>query len=166
MENDDPTRYLGILIHEVARLYRRDFEVRAQDLGLTIAQWRALSYLSRNEGMNQVALADVLEIKPITLARQLDKMEQAGWVERRRDPADRRVSRLYLTPASQPLLDEMASRGAETRQQALGGLTNAEQLQIVSLLQDLKTNLLKPQLKNTDGAANPVRSHQDKNNHE
>ncbi len=47
----------------------------------------------------------MLEIEPITLVRLLDKLEAAGLVERRPDPNDRRVRRLYLTEATGPLLD-------------------------------------------------------------
>ena len=57
----------------------------------------------QHEGINQAGLAELLELEPISLARCLDRMEQAGWVERRADPADRRARLLYMT-------DEGASR--------------------------------------------------------
>jgi len=150
MKNDDPTRNLGIIVHEVARLLRRNFDRRIRSLGLTQAQWRTLFYLSRNEGTNQASLADLLEVKPITLARLVDRLEEAGWVERRRDPTDRRVSRLYLTEAAQPLLLEMESLGAQTRKDALRGLSLAEQTQALDLLNTLKSNLLAAEEKADD----------------
>jgi len=51
VERDLPT--LGFLLHEVARLLRKRFEQVARDFGLTRSQWQALSYLARNEGINQ-----------------------------------------------------------------------------------------------------------------
>ena len=60
--------------------------------------------IARNEGINQAGLADLLEIRPMTLVRQIDRMEEAGWIERRPDPADRRARRLYLTAKARPVL--------------------------------------------------------------
>jgi DNA-binding MarR family transcriptional regulator len=152
MKSDDPARNLGILVHEVARLLRRNYDRRISHLGLTQAQWRTLIYLARNEGASQATLAEILEVRPITLARLIDRLEEAGWVERRRDPDDRRVSRLYLTAKAQPLLVEMERLGAETRKDALVGLSRAEQAQVLDLLNTLKSNLLQAEEKTVAGS--------------
>ncbi len=83
----DPDRSLGVLISDIARLLRRNMDRRLQSLGLTQAQWRAIVHLSRSEGMTQAALAESLEIQPITSTRLIDRMQSAGWVERRNAPA-------------------------------------------------------------------------------
>lgn len=137
----DPTRDLGFLIAEVSRLLRRQFDHRIQSLGLTQAQWRALAHLSREQGINQAGLAERLEIRPMTLVRQLDRLEAAGWVERRRDPADRRAIRLYLTPAAGPLLEQLRDTGAAIRACALRGFPAAEQTQLIESLTRMKHNL-------------------------
>src|SRR6516225_9129345 len=68
----DLDRSFGFLVHDVARLFGRRFNQRALlFLGLTRAQCKVLGYLARNEGINQAGLADLLEIKPMTLGRQL-----------------------------------------------------------------------------------------------
>ena len=142
MTNHDPTRNLGFLVHEVARLMRRSFDRRVQSLGLTQAQWRALVHLSRCEGMNQAALAEILEIQPITLTRLLDKLQQSGWIERRHDPADRRSFRLYLTEQAQPLLAELEAAGTEIRAEATAGMNQTTRRELIDLLCAIKTNLL------------------------
>lgn len=48
----DPDQSVGFLVNDVARLLRRNFNCRAQELGLSQAQWQALAYLSRQEGVN------------------------------------------------------------------------------------------------------------------
>ncbi|MBM3929434.1 MAG: MarR family transcriptional regulator, partial [Sphingomonadales bacterium] len=58
---------LGFLISDVSRLMRRRFDERARLVGATRAQWKTLVTLSRNEGINQGGLADLLEVEPITL---------------------------------------------------------------------------------------------------
>jgi MarR family transcriptional regulator for hemolysin len=133
---------VGFLISDVARLLRRNFDQRVQDLGLTQAQWRAIAQLSREEGIKQVVLAERLEVKPITLARLVDRLEAAGWVKRRADREDRRATRLYLTAKSQPILSVMASRVSETLAEALGDVTAAGREQLVEALLQMKTNLL------------------------
>ncbi len=143
MKNEDPARSVGFLIHEVARLMRHNFHRRVSALGLTQAQWRALVHLRLNEGINQASLAELIEVRPITLARLIDRLEAAGWVERRRDAADRRVSRLYLTEAAQPLLVEMEAAAGLTRQDALAGLSAPQRAQVVDLLCTLKQNLIR-----------------------
>ncbi len=142
MQHDDPSRNLGFLVHEVARLMRRRFDRRVQSLGLTQAQWRTLVHLSRCQGMNQAALAEILEIRPITLTRLLDKLQQAGWIERRLDPTDRRVFRLYITEQAQPMLAELETAAAETRAEATQGLSNAMRKELIDLLCAVKGNLL------------------------
>src|SRR5215510_7137590 len=94
-----PQRTLGFLIHDVARLLRRRFEQQARDLGLTRSQWQVLVWLAQHEGIHQGGLAELLEIEPITLARIVDKLVDAGLVERRTHARDRRIRLLHLTDA-------------------------------------------------------------------
>jgi MarR family transcriptional regulator, transcriptional regulator for hemolysin len=144
-------RSLGFLINDLARLLRRNFDRRLQSLGLTQAQWRAVAHLSRQEGMTQSALAESLEIQAITLTRLIDRMESAGWVERRNHPSDRRCVQLYLTAKSQPLLAEMQRRAADTLKEAVAGLSNGAQQQVIDALLLMKQNLATAE--NTENAA-------------
>jgi DNA-binding MarR family transcriptional regulator len=136
-----PALSVGFLVGDVARLLRRNFDQRVQDLGLTQAQWRAIAQLSREEGIKQVVLAERLEIKPMTLARLVDRLEAAGWVKRRRDREDRRASRIYLTEKSQPILSEMTARVRETIDEALSGISAAHRALLMDMLLSMKTNL-------------------------
>jgi DNA-binding MarR family transcriptional regulator len=137
----------GFLLHDTARLMRREFERRSKGTGLTRAQWAVLAYVARNEGSNQAALADMLDIEPITLVRLLDKLEAAGLVERRPDPTDRRVRRLYLTEATGPLLGQLQGLAAEARETALAGLSDAERQELTDLLMKVRANLSGRELK-------------------
>src|SRR5437667_9425525 len=105
----------GFLVNDVARLFGRRFEKNGNRLGLTRAQCRTLGYLARNEGINQAGLAELLEIRPMTLVRQIDRMEEAGWIERRPDPADRRARRLFLTGKARPILGRIWNVATDTR---------------------------------------------------
>src|ERR1700755_3539395 len=110
---------LGFLISDVSRLMRRRFDERARQLGATRAQWRTLTMLSRNEGTNQGALAELLEVEPITLCRMIDRLEESGLVGRRRDPADRRAWQLFLTEKSTPMLADLRVTADDLFEQVL-----------------------------------------------
>ena len=121
----DLDRSFGFLVHDVARLFGRRFNQRALlFLGLTRAQCKVLGYLARNEGINQAGLADLLEIKPMTLVRQIDRMEEDGWIERRPQPGDRRARRLVLTDKARPILARILDLSNEIRTEAFAGLHN------------------------------------------
>jgi DNA-binding MarR family transcriptional regulator len=153
-------RSLGFLIADLARLLRRRMDRRLQSLELTQAQWRAIVHLARNEGMTQATLADRLEIQPITLTRLLDRMESAGWVERRAHPLDRRAVQLYLTARSQPILAEMNARGAEIIAEATRGVTSGAQKQLLDTLERIKSNLLAAETSDDTGTSHVRRSTQ------
>src|SRR5271154_5800426 len=122
MTDSHPT--LGFLIHEIDRLMRKRFEQLARNSGLTRSQWQAIAYLSKNEGIHQGALADLLEIEPITLVRILDRLADRGLVERRRHETDRRIWLLYLKDAARPLLASMQPLAEATRSEALNGVSH------------------------------------------
>src|SRR5438093_13500350 len=138
----DLDRSFSFLVHDVARLFGRRFSRGAVlFLGLTRAQCKVLGYLARNEGINQAGLADLLEIKPMTLVRQIDRMEEDGWIERRPDPADRRARRLVLTEKARPILARILDLSNEVRSESFAGLSRAEGRQLIELLRRVHGHL-------------------------
>ena len=137
----DLDRSFGFLVNDVARLFGRRFDLNGKRLGLTRAQCRTLGYLARNEGLNQAGLADLLEIRPMTLVRQIDRMEEAGWIERRPDPADRRARRLFLTAKARPILGRIWKVANETRDEALARLAPHEADLLIALLHRVHATL-------------------------
>ena len=136
-----PTHSVGFLLSDTARLLRMSFDERARTLGLTRAQWRVLARLAYSEGARQTTLAELLEVEPITLSRHLDRMEEAGFVERRPDPQDRRARCLYLTDKARPVLERMRALGREVQAEALAGLGDEAERQIIELLEGMRANL-------------------------
>jgi len=131
----------GFLVNDVARLFGRRFDHNGKRLGLTRAQCRTLGYLARYEGINQAGLADLLEIRPMTLVRQIDRMEEAGWIERRADPADRRARRLFLTAKARPILGRIWKVANETRDEALAHLAQQEADFLIDMLHRVHATL-------------------------
>jgi len=136
-----PAPSLGLLLNDTARLLRRRFDQRARHLGLTRAQWNVIAMLFRNEGINQAGLADLLEVEPITLCRQIDRMEEAGWVERHPDPNDRRARLLRLTGKARAILERGRAVAAEVYAEALAGMPPEAEAQLGALLARVRANL-------------------------
>ena len=132
---------LGFLISDVSRLMRRRFDERARLIGVTRAQWRTLTTLARHEGLNQGSLADLLEVEPITLCRMIDRLEEAGLVERRRDPADRRAWLIFLTAKAHPLIGQLRGLAEGMIEDALFGLDEAKRAALMDMLGVIRTNL-------------------------
>ena len=134
---------IGFLLHDVARLLGKRFEQRAKDLGLTRSQWQALAYLSQNEGIHQAALAEMLEIEPITLVRILDKLAERRLIERRQHPTDRRIWLLYMREEAGPVLTHMRGVGELTRGEATEGVPAEDLHNLFETLTLMKTNLVR-----------------------
>ncbi|MES1995393.1 MAG: MarR family transcriptional regulator [Pseudomonadota bacterium] len=132
------------MISDVSRLMRRRFDERARLIGVTRTQWRVLKFLQRGEGINQGGLADLLEVEPITLCRMIDRLEEAGLVERRRDPADRRAWQIFLTERARPLLEELAHLAEAMLGSALQGVSPAEYDAVMATLRRIHSNLSSP----------------------
>jgi DNA-binding MarR family transcriptional regulator len=109
-------------IGETAHALRKAFDRLAVGLGVTRAQWKVLFKLTRKPGLKQIELADMLELEPITLCRIVDRLEEAGLVERVRDPEDRRAWRLHVTDKAQPLIEKLQGVGAQLVERAFSGI--------------------------------------------
>ncbi len=132
---------LGFLIGDVSRLLRRSFDDRARGIGVTRPQWRMLSTLKRHEGSNQGALADLMEVEPITLCRMVDRLEETGLVERRANPADRRAWQLYVTDKGHALMDELHPLALSLFDDALNGLDESDRHGLFAALEQVRANL-------------------------
>lgn len=135
------TESIGFLLNDSARLFRRAFNARTRDMGITALQWRLISYLKRHEGIRQGPLAELIEVEPITLSRMVDRLEDAGLIERRADPTDRRAWRLHLTPRAADLMSSARDLTETLTEEATEGLSAAELDQLVTLVERVRANL-------------------------
>jgi MarR family transcriptional regulator for hemolysin len=134
-------RDLLIILHDVARLIRTRIDASARAYGMTRAQWIILARLDRQPGMSQNELATICEVEPITVGRLVDRLEARGMVERRADPSDRRVRRLHLLPASEPILKEIARYRENLDAEITEGLFGPARDALVDALLHIKAKL-------------------------
>ena len=128
-------------IGETAHALRRSFDRRAATLGVTRAQWKVLFRLTRTPGLRQVELAEACDVEPITLSRIIDRLEEAGLVERVADPTDRRAWRLQVTARATPLVEKLKALGEQLVDEAFADLTPAELDALRGTLSRIRENL-------------------------
>ena len=131
----------GYLLNDVTLLFRKHFDRRAVKFGLTRAQWRATKMVYHREGLRQNELAEYLEMEPIAVGRVIDRLQAAGFVERRPDPADRRAWRLYSTEQAHGVIDDMELIARGLRRDATDGIRRVEMEQMMDVLNRIKENL-------------------------
>lgn len=130
------------MLHDVGRQLRLESDRRARAHGMTRAQWVILVRLQSKPGLSQKELAEILEVEPITVARLIDRLECRGMVERRGDPADRRVWRLHLLPPAAPVLEEIHAERESLRRLVAEGIDPGTVATIITGLARMKANLL------------------------
>jgi DNA-binding MarR family transcriptional regulator len=134
-------RDLQIQLHDVARTLRTRFDRWARTYGLTRAQGVILARLHRQPGLSQIEMADICEVEPITVGRLVDRLEARGLIERRPDPSDRRIKRLHLLPAAEPMIAKIDIYRAELAEYLLEGVSLADRETVVNVLLHMKNRL-------------------------
>jgi DNA-binding MarR family transcriptional regulator len=133
----------GWVLADTARLMRKLADRRLASLGMTRAQWQALVSMQRMGALTQAALADILEVETATIARLIDRLETAGWVERRPDPKDRRVKLISMTSKASAIMDEVGVIGRKLREDMLEDIPPDDRERLVGELSTIKSRLIR-----------------------
>ena len=133
---------MGQLLNQVCRLTAYQMRRKMERLGLHRAQGPALFFLSHHEGAPQNEIARSLHLTAASVTNMLQRMERDGWVERRADPADQRVSRVYLTDKARALDAEARAGLRELDQELVGALDEEEQLAFRLILMKIHARLI------------------------
>ena len=134
---------LGFYIHDTSRLRRIIYNQALKPAGVTRSQAWVLAYLSRQDGMAQSELAAQLDLGKVALGGLVDRLGAAGLVERRGDARDRRMKRIFLTPAGRRVVNRMREISGPTNGEILAGIDPAEVRATVRTLARIKANLLR-----------------------
>lgn len=143
--NAEISSRLDFLVHDIARLNGRRFDRLARErIGLSRAQCRLLGVLSMRAAdgpVNQITLAEDMDMTPMGVAKLCERMEAAGWIERAVDTADRRAKLVKLAPSAGTALDEALRVADLLQDEALAGLSPRERAQLLDLLRRMHTNV-------------------------
>jgi DNA-binding MarR family transcriptional regulator len=128
---DDST---GFVVRRAYRAFTRALEVRLAEHDVNISMWFFLRLLWLDNGKSQKALSEELGLSQPTTVSAIDNLEKRGFVERRRDSADRRQSNVYLTAAGRALEARLAPFAKEVNDVAQAALAAHDQRIVRDLL--------------------------------
>lgn len=119
-------RLAGEVRTEIGRLAYH-LRTPATRSGITPTRLAALSALTRHpDGVRQGDLAEQMNMSAPSMTRLVEILEEAGWVERRRDPNDQRCLLLVLSPLGRTTMDAVRDEASTQLGAALAELTVQE----------------------------------------
>ena len=131
---DRLSRRPGFLLARAHVRAHAAFQDALAPLGLTPKSFGSLTVIVEDGPLSQAALGETLLIDRTTIVAVVDELERAGYVERGRDSADRRVHSLEATPAGRNVLRAADRVAIRLEQEVMGGLDPAEREQLAGLL--------------------------------
>lgn len=133
---------LESLLIQVTHLHFKRMRKHLQEIGLYKGQPRLLSLLWEKDGRTQKELAEKMNIEPATLTKMVTRMENSGFVYRKTDQEDMRISRIYLSQAGYEIKKEVDNINETLSQECFTGFTMEERIILRRLLIQVKENLL------------------------
>lgn len=133
---------IGLVLARTAKVVSRAFDAALVEAGGSLPVWLVLLALRTGRPGTQRELAEAVGIQGATLTHHLAAMERDGLVLRHRDPANRRVQQVGLTPAGEALFGRLrvAARAHDERLRA--GLSESEVGMLARLLETMSGNVL------------------------
>jgi MarR family transcriptional regulator, transcriptional regulator for hemolysin len=132
---------LGLYLTRVSRVLSRAFDDALAEAGGSLPVWLVLISLKSRQLASQRDLADAVGIQAATLTHHLNAMESAGLVTRRRDPENRRLHLVELTPQGDALFFRMRDAAMVFDQRLRTGLSQPDVDQLEELLARLRDNV-------------------------
>ncbi len=134
---------LSHLLAQICRLHHTRAQALFQSIGLHRGQPFLLNVLWNEEGLAHSELAARMHVTPATITKMLQRMEDAGFVTRKPDPDDQRVSRVYLTEHGQVVRQRVADMWQTLENETFDGLSMEEQDRLRELFTRVRENLEK-----------------------
>jgi DNA-binding MarR family transcriptional regulator len=128
-------RFISVIEEAFKRLSESPIPMPSVMKELNFNQIRALHILHRQPGLVQKNLADGLGITPAAISTAVREMEGMGLIERRSDPHDARLLRLYLSDSANDMIRRAQLMRVEAVANLLQALPFEEQLHIVEALE-------------------------------
>jgi len=134
---------MDLLLAQICRLHHARAHTLLEELGLYRGQPPILFALWEREGLTHSELAARLRVKPATITKMLKRMEKAGFVQRRPDPQDQRVSRVYPTDVGRSIRDQVERIRRTLEVETFAGFSPEEMALLRRHLQQMRVNLIR-----------------------
>jgi len=128
------------MLHELSRIISVHFDRAMAQHHLTHSQWWALMHIFQHEGATQSELAGIMQLGRASAGGVIERLEAKGWVERRPDPEDNRVRRVYLRDAAVPIFLLMNEEGQRVFKTWMEGIDRTSEAGLIAGLRRIKVN--------------------------
>ena len=135
---DQAPRSVGFLISQLGFFSSKGFMGALEPIGIGPREFLLMRFVAAADGQSQQALAERLGVPPSRMVAMVDHLEEAGLVERRPDPEDRRVRGLHLTRKGRGALDKASKIAIDYETRLCAGINREEREQLIDLLQKLQ----------------------------
>ncbi len=132
---------IGLQLAQVAKVTSRAFDDALAQAGGSLPAWLVLISIKSQQAASQRELAAAAGIQGATLTHHLNAMESAGLLTRRRDPANRRVHLVALTPEGDALFLRLRDAAMAFDSRLRAGLSDRDISQLGELLSRLSDNV-------------------------
>jgi DNA-binding MarR family transcriptional regulator len=135
-----PTNIFDCTIFLLAKAYQKAhgrFKAMLRPYDLTNLQHLVLEGLWYREGMTAADLGKLLVLDKATLSGILDRMIDAGWIRKKRDPDDRRLYRIFTTEKANHARQELIDLRIKANEELLDGFSDEERVLFKRLLREL-----------------------------
>jgi DNA-binding MarR family transcriptional regulator len=141
MRQEPPSGSVDRLLGEICRMHHSRAHALLEELGLYRGQPRLLFALWKQEGQTHSELAERAHVRPATISKMIQRMEKTGFLERRADEQDQRVSRVYLTEAGHAVQDCVDVAFRQLEAETLAGFSDEECVLLRRFLGRIRDNL-------------------------
>jgi MarR family transcriptional regulator, organic hydroperoxide resistance regulator len=131
---------MGYRIKLLSQLLYRKFSDRLEPFGLTPFHWLVLCCLWQEDGLPTSGIGEKLQQVGGTLTGVLDRMEERGFIRRERDPADRRICRIWLTDSGKDFEHMLPQIVADLHEETWAGVSASDREQFSQLLNQAIAN--------------------------
>lgn len=143
MSHEEGSESLDFLLAQVSKLHRARVHTLFEELGLYHGQPPLLFALWDQDGQTHTELAGRLHIQASTVTKMVQRMEKAGFVERRADPDDQRVSRVYLTDVGRTIRESVNQVFRRLEDETFADFTLEERVLLRRFFLQMRENLLR-----------------------
>ena len=134
---------IGYKVYRTSRAFQKAFDLELRkNVSLSLSQWRVINILISFNGITQKEIADKLEVEAPSLIPIIDKLQKIELVERRSDPKDRRINRIYLTKKTESLYESMHECGLSIIKLATKGIDQDQLNIVIKYLDTIINNLI------------------------
>lgn len=141
MQNASEPETMDFLLAKICHLHYIRAHSLLEAIGLYRGQPPLLHALWEQEGLSHTQLAERLQISPATTTKMVQRMEKTGFLQRRPDPGDERVSRVFLTETGRAVRAQVQGVWDRMEAETFQGLSDEERAALRRFLLKIRRNL-------------------------